>query len=149
PNWGGTALISSAGELIGIGSLQLQQERAGGQVEHLNMMVPIDLLKPIFDDLTRFGRPNRPARPWLGVYATEIEDKIVIMRLASRGPGQRADLHPGDIILAVDGTEVNDLAALYRRIWSLGHAGVEVPLLIYRDGRTFSVRLASVERGRF
>jgi S1-C subfamily serine protease len=149
PNWGGTALISSAGELIGIGSLQLQQERAGGQVEYLNMMVPIDLLKPIFDDLTRFGRPNRPARPWLGVYATEIENKIVIMRLASRGPGQRADLHPGDIILAVDGTEVNDLAALYRRIWSLGHAGVEVPLLIYRDGRTFSVRLASVERGRF
>jgi S1-C subfamily serine protease len=149
PNWGGTALINSAGELIGIGSLQLQQERASGQVEHLNMMVPIDLLKPIFDDLTRFGRPNRPARPWLGVYATEIEGKIVIMRLASRGPGQRADLNPGDIILAVNGTEVNDLADLYRRIWSLGSAGVEVRLLIYRDGRTFEARLASVERSRF
>ena len=149
PNWGGTALINSAGELIGIGSLQLQQERASGQVEHLNMMVPVDLLKPIFDDLTRFGRPSHPARPWLGVYATEIEGKIVIMRLANRGPGQRADLNPGDIILAVNGTEVSDLADLYRRIWSLGPAGVEVRLLIYRDGRTLEARLASVERSHF
>jgi S1-C subfamily serine protease len=149
PNWGGTALINGAGELIGIGSLQLQQERASGQVEHLNMMVPIDLLKPIFDDLTRFGRPNRAARPWLGVYATEIEGKIVIMRLASRGPGQGADLNPGDIIVAVNDTEVSDLADLYRRIWSLGPAGVEVRLSIYRDGRTFEARLDSVERSRF
>jgi len=149
PNWGGTALIGRSGELLGIGSLQLQQERATGQVEHLNMIVPIDILKPIFDDLMRFGRPNRPPRPWLGIYATEIERKIVIMRVANRGPGQRADLHPGDIILAVAGTEVNDLADLFRRIWSLGHAGVEVRLTIYRDGRTFEARLASVERGRF
>jgi len=149
PNWGGTALIGSAGELLGIGSLQLQQTRATGQTENLNMIVPIDLLEPILDDLLAFGRPNHPRRPWLGVYATEIEDKIVIMRVANRGPGQLADLRPGDIILAVAGTEVSDLADTFRRVWALGHAGVEVPLLLYRDGRTFEARLASVERGRF
>lgn len=149
PNWGGTALIGSTGELLGIGSLQLQQTRATGQIEHLNMIVPIDLLEPILGDLLAFGRPNRAARPWLGVYATEIEDKIVIMRVANRGPGQIADLRPGDIILAVAGTEVNDLADTFRRVWALGHAGVEVPLLIYRDGRTFEARVTSVPRGRF
>ncbi len=146
PNWGGTALIGRGGELLGIGSLQLQQSRANGQTEHLNMMVPIDLLKPIYDDLLTRGRPDHPPRPWLGIYATEIEDKVVIMRVASRGPGHSADLRPGDIILAVAGAGVNDLADTFRRIWALGHAGVEVPLLIHRDGRSFEARLASIAR---
>ena len=65
PNWGGTGLISNRGELIGIGSLQLEREREG-KAEHVNMIVPIDLLKPVLDDLRKFGRVNKPARPWLG-----------------------------------------------------------------------------------
>jgi S1-C subfamily serine protease len=149
PNWGGTALIGSGGDLLGIGSLQVQQAREGGQAEHLNMIVPINLLKPVFDDLLTLGRPNRPPRPWLGLYATEIENRIVIAGLAGRGPAERADLHTGDIVLAVGGAQVHDLAGLFRRVWSLGHAGVEVPLTVYRDGRTFEVRVESSDRGRF
>ena len=41
------------------------------------------------------------------------------------------------------------VAGLFRRVWSLGRAGVEVPLLIYRDGRTFEVRVTSGDRYRF
>src|SRR5262249_25616729 len=81
PNWGGTARMGAAGELLGIGSLQVQQAREGGESEHLNMIVPIDLLKPILNDLLTLGRVNRPPRPWLGLYATEIENRIVIARL--------------------------------------------------------------------
>ena len=149
PNWGGTALIGSTGALLGIGSLQVQQAREGGEPEHINMMVPINLLKPILDDLLTIGRANRPPRPWLGLYAHEIENRIVIAGLAGRGPAERADLHTGDIVLAVGGAQVHDLAGLFRRVWSLGHAGVEVPLTVYRDGRTFEVRVASSDRGRF
>jgi S1-C subfamily serine protease len=149
PNWGGTALIGSAGDLIGIGSLQVQQAREGGKAEHLNMIVPIDLLKPILDDLLKTGRANRPPRPWLGLYATEIENRIVIAGLASKSPAERADLHTGDIVLAVAGAQVHDLAGLFRRVWSIGHAGVAVPLTVYRDGRTFEVRVESSDRGRF
>jgi len=149
PNWGGTALIGSAGELLGIGSLQVQQAREGGQAEHLNMIVPIDLLKPILDDLLTMGRVNRPPRPWLGLYATEIENRLVVAGLAGRGPAERADLRTGDIVLAVAGAQVNDLAGMFRRVWSLGHAGVKVPITVYRDGRTFEVRVESSDRGRF
>jgi hypothetical protein len=52
-------------------------------------------------------------------------------------------------VLAIAGTEVRELAAMFRRIWSLGQAGVEVPLLIYRDGRTFELRITSGDRDRF
>jgi S1-C subfamily serine protease len=149
PNWGGTALIGPGGDLLGIGSLQIQQASERAAANHLNMIVPIDLLPPILDDLLTLGRPNHPPRPWLGLYATEIEDRIVLVGLAGRGPAERADLRAGDVVLAVAGTEVSELAGLFRRIWSLGNAGVEVPLLIYRDGRTLEVRVRSGDRNRF
>jgi S1-C subfamily serine protease len=149
PNWGGTALIGPAGDLIGIGSLQLQQAAEKGKAENINMIVPIDLLKPIVDDLVKFGRRNMPPRPWLGLYATEVENRLVIVGLADRGPAKKADLRTGDIVLSVGGTDVNDLATFFRRIWAQGQAGVEVPITIYRDGETMEMRVKSSERNRF
>lgn len=149
PHWGGTAVIGPAGDLIGIGSLHLEQAREGGASEHLNMIVPIDLLKPILDDLLAAGRPNRPPRPWLGVYAAELEGRVVVAGLADGGPAERGDIRSGDIVLAVGGTEINGLAGFFRRIWALGQAGVEVPLTIYRDGRTIELGVRSADRRRF
>src|ERR1700712_4367432 len=100
PNWGGAGLISTRGELIGIGSLQLEREREGNS-EHVNMVVPIDLLKPVLDDLKKFGRVNKPARPWLGVFTTEIDNRVVVVGIAGKGPAARAELKNGDGILAV------------------------------------------------
>ncbi len=148
PHWGGTALLGPAGDLLGIGSLQLEGTRKG-KPENLNMVVPIDLLKPIYNDLVTSGRANRPPRPWLGVYCIEVEDRVVIAGLAKGGPAQRAGLQTGDIVLAVAGTEVSELAPCFRKIWSLGHAGVEVPLQIWREGDTFEVRINSGDRDRY
>ena len=148
PNWGGTALISKSGDLIGIGSLQLERAREGKN-EHLNMTVPIDLLKPILDDLRKFGRTRKPVRPWLGVYSTEVEDKIVVVGIADKGPAARAELKTGDVILAVRGETVSTLAQFYRKVWALGHAGVEVPLTLYREGVTFDVGVNSSDRAKF
>jgi S1-C subfamily serine protease len=147
PNWGGTGLISSRGELIGIGSLQLEREREGS-AEHVNMVVPIDLLKPVLDDLRKFGRVNKPARPWLGMYSTEIDNKVVVVGISAKGPAARAELKAGDVILAVNGEKVSSQTGFYRKLWSLGPAGVDVPLTVYHEGVTFDVVLASTDRAR-
>jgi S1-C subfamily serine protease len=149
PFWGGTAMIGRTGELLGIGSLQVQQVRESGTPEPLNMIVPIDILKPILEDLLTLGRPNHPPRPWLGLNATEVEDKVVVARLSGGGPAKRANLRTGDVVLAVAGDQVKDLAGFFRKVWSLGKAGVEVPLTVYRDGRSFEVRVTSGDRNRF
>ena len=149
PNWGGTALIGPAGELLGIGSLQLERSGEDGSSQHLNMVVPIDLLAPILDDMLAHGRPNRPPRPWLGLYATEHDDRIVVAGLAERGPAARAGLQIGDAVLGVDEAEVTDLAEFFRRIWALGDAGVEVPLRIGRNGRELEVTVTSADRNSF
>jgi S1-C subfamily serine protease len=153
PFWGGTAMIGPAGDLLGIGSLQIQQATTNPQgktqkSEDANMIVPIDLLQPIFDDLATIGRPNRPARPWLGLYATEVGNSVALLGIAGRGPAQKADLHAGDIVQAVAGVQVTDLAGLFRRVWAQGEAGVMVPLTINREGRTFDVSVRSVDRRR-
>src|SRR5260370_38868071 len=70
PNWGGTALIGPAGDLLGIGSLQLERATGKGNSEHLNMVGPIDHLKPILHERLKFGRPDPPPRPRPGPYAT-------------------------------------------------------------------------------
>ena len=149
PFWGGTAMIGRTGALLGIGSLQVQQAGDDGSPEPLNMIVPIDILKPILNDLLTLGRPNHPPRPWLGLNATEIDDKVVIARVSNGGPARRANLRTGDLVLAVAGSEVTELAGFFRKVWSLGKAGVEVPLTIYRDGRTFEARVTSGDRNRF
>jgi S1-C subfamily serine protease len=142
-------LIGPAGDLLGIGSLQLQHAAERGQTQNINMTVPIDLLKPIVDDLMKFGRRNAPPRPWLGLYATEVENRLVIVGLADRGPAKKADLRTGDIVISVAGKDVRDLAGFFRRIWAQGQAGVEIPLTIYRDGETMQLRIQSGERSRF
>ena len=147
PNWGGTGLISGRGELIGIGSLQLEREREG-KAEHVNMIVPIDLLKPVLEDLRKFGRVNKPARPWLGMYTTEIDNKVVVIGISAKGPAGRAELKAGDVILAVKGEKISSQTGFYRKLWSLGPAGVDVPLTVYHDGVTFDVVLTSTDRAR-
>jgi S1-C subfamily serine protease len=150
PHWGGTGVIGAAGTLLGIGSLQVQhQVRESGQVANLNMIVPIDLLKPILDDMLRFGRAKRPPRPWLGLFASEIGNRLVVTGVSGRGPAGQADIRAGDIILSVDGDEVSNLASLFRKIWSLGSAGVEVPMQLFRDGRAFQARMKSADRMSF
>src|SRR5258708_7130302 len=109
--------------------------RAGGKTEHLSMMVAIERVRPILTDLPAVGQRSRPPRPWLGLYATEVDDRVVVVGLSNRGPAKRSDLRTGDVVLAVGGQEVNGLPGLFRRIWSLGDAGVQVPLTIHREGQ--------------
>jgi S1-C subfamily serine protease len=150
PHWGGAAVIGSAGELIGIGSLQLEAAVAGkgGQTRHLNMIVPIDPLKPILDDMITTGRAGGKPRPWLGLYATEVDDKVVIAGLASHGPAQQAGLRPGDIVTAVDGAPVSELAEFFRQVWSTGEAGVPVPLTVYRERKSLDISVISTDRSK-
>jgi S1-C subfamily serine protease len=153
PFWGGTALIGPAGDLLGIGSLQIQQSAPAARgttrkAEDANMVVPIDLLKPILNDLNTLGQPSRPPRPWLGLYASEVGNNIAIVGVASGGPAEAADVRAGDLVLAVAGVAVSDLGDLFRRVWSLGEAGVDVPLTIDREGSAFDVIIESTDRRR-
>jgi S1-C subfamily serine protease len=147
-NWGGTALINASGELVGVGSLQLQRAVDDKQSENINLFVPIDLLGPIYNDLITLGRRSAAPRPWLGMYAAEMGGRIVLAGFAGRGPAAKSDLKTGDVILQLGGREISTLPEMFRRLWSLGPAGVDVPMLVFRDGRTIEVHVRSADRAR-
>jgi S1-C subfamily serine protease len=146
PFWGGAGLIGGDGKLLGIGSLILQQGDEKGRRVDMNMVVPTALLTPVLDELTRFGRLNRPARPWLGLFAMENEEAVMVGGVAEGGPADKAGLKPGDRIISVDGDEITDLAGLWRRVWAAGTAGARVKLSISRDDQIRNVTLHSVDR---
>ena len=148
PHWGGAAVVGHDGRLLGIGSLLVEEMLEGKQVQG-NMIVPIDLLDPILDDMTKLGRPNRPARPWLGLYAAESGGQILVGGLAKDGPAERAGIRQGDMVLEVAGRRTSSLADLFRRIWALGAAGAEIPLTLAREGSLLNVHLQSVDRNDF
>jgi S1-C subfamily serine protease len=117
PEWSGTAVIGPRGDLVGLGSLQLPHRTGSGHVVPLNLSIPVDLLKPILDDLITTGRVKGPPRPWLGIYASDTEnDQVVVASLAKDGPAERAGLREGDLIHAVGKLPVEGLADLYRGI---------------------------------
>ncbi len=146
PHWGGAPLINAQGKLIGIGSLQLQAaDNEGGDLP-LNMSVPVDMLKPILDDLKRLGCADRPVRPWLGLYSADIEGEVVVLGLARGGPAELAGVDPGDIIVSVAGVEVLNLADFYRKVWQQGNSGVEVPLTVAREQGPVNLVIKSGDR---
>ena len=149
PYWGGAGAIDDAGKLIGIGSLHVEQPPAQGGPRDTNMIVPIDLLPPILEDLLAYGRVNKPARPWLGIYSAESGGEVVVAALAERGPAAAAGLRRGDILASVRGAEIADLGDFYRKVWSCGQAGVEIPVEIIRDGRALGLTIHSADRAGF
>jgi S1-C subfamily serine protease len=149
PFWGGAALIDNEGRLIGIGSLQVEQRAQAGEVGQLNMIVPIDILKPILTDLMTLGRAARPPNAWLGVFATDLDGKVFIVGVYSGAPADRAGLKPGDLIASVGGEKVSSLAGFFRKVWALGPAGTTVPLVVQREGETVEARVTSSQRDKF
>ncbi|HEX2333529.1 MAG TPA: S1C family serine protease [Burkholderiales bacterium] len=145
-DWSGAPLISAKGELLGVGSLIVPDAGGPGTQSPGNMFVPIDLLKPILDDLIAKGRRDAPARPWLGVNADEVRGRLFVGRVSPDGPAARAGLKSGDIILAVGSEEVTTLAEFYRKVWSRGSAGTAVPLKVLQGSRVRDVTVRSIDR---
>ena len=148
PQWGGAALLSAQGELIGIGSLLVQQE-VNGEAIHVNMFVPIDLLNPILDAMLQTGRSPHPPHPWLGMSTQDPEGKLVVGKLSPGGPAQRAGVQVGDMVLGVGALRVHGLAELFRAVWQLGAAGGDVPLTLSRAGDVLHITVKSADRNDF
>ena len=78
--------------------------------------------------------------------AQDLDPHVIVVGVNPHGPAARAELRAGDIILAVGGAAVDDLADFYTRLWAQGPAGATIPLRIRRDGDDFDVEIRSADR---
>ncbi len=146
PLFGGAALIDSSGRLVGIGSLIVPDARGPGAPVHGNMFVPIDRLKPVLGALLENGRPPGRSKPWIGIFTQEARGHLFVTSVAKGGPAAKAGIERNDIILGVADRPIADQADFYRKMWKLGDAGIDVPLVLLKGARTRRVTVPSGDR---
>lgn len=142
----GAGLLDDHGRLVGIASLWVSDALEVGAAFPGNMFVPVDLLKPLLDDLIATGRRRGPARPWLGVYSEQHEGHVFVSRTLPDSPAERAGLQRGDVILGVAGQSIGGQSDFYRKLWSSGEAGCDVALHVLHEKAVKQVVVRSADR---
>jgi len=144
--WTGSALINCEGKLVGIGSLLVRDSIAEDVPLPGNMFVPIDLVKPILADLIEKGRRSGASRPWLGMATESVQGHLFVTRVSEEAPANTAGIRRGDIIVGVGADKVTAHAELYQKLWSLGPAGIEVPLKVLQGASVKEIKVRSIDR---
>jgi serine protease Do len=142
----GAALFNADGELVGVGSLVVGNARGDGPALRGNMFVPVDLLKPILPELKERGASRSSRRAWLGLNCVEIGGQVHVVRLAPESPAEAAGLEPGDVVIAVDGIGVSDLASLYHALWRDERPDRDVMLEIQRGAEKIRLAVHAIDR---
>ena len=140
PSFGGSPLVNTQGEIIGITNLRL------GENPPVNVAVPIELLVANKDELIAKGRVfSRPPRPWLGLYTVAINDVVVVAGFSPTGPAGQSGLQRGDVIVRVNGEKVESQEEFYRKLWK-AKVGDEIALVVLRESRFEVITVRSVDR---
>jgi S1-C subfamily serine protease len=147
--WSGAALIDRDGKLVGIGALMVREATEEPPRLPGNVFVPVELLKPILNDLLRDGHRSGPERPWLGIAAEEVEGHLLVTRVSPDSPADRAGLAPGDVILGVGKAHVGTQSEFYRHVWSSGRAGDDITLEVQQGIDVRQVTVRSIERQQY
>lgn len=150
PGNSGGPLFNLDGEVVGINSQIFT--RSGGFMG-VSFAIPINVAMDVAEQLREGGRVDRG---WLGVMIQPVSDDLaesfgmenaigaLIADLDPEGPAAQGGLQAGDVILEVNGEEVERSSSLPRLIGK-GAPGTEVELTLMRDGEelTESVELGS------
>jgi Do/DeqQ family serine protease len=154
PGNSGGALVDMAGRVVGINTAIFT--RSGGS-HGIGFAIPSNLVKLVVDSAVT-GR--KLERPWLGArlepVTRELAEQLklgrvagaVITRLHDKSPAAEAGLRSGDVIVAVDGHEVDDARAVHYRLTTRG-TGNRAQLEVVRNGRRsqFEVALRAAPSG--
>lgn len=117
----GGALINSRGELVGINTAVIAKTLG---VEGIGFAIPVNLVRGVINEINTRGRV---VRGWIGIATDTVDEArakslglpaagVVIVRMASNSPAQRAGLRPGDLILSIDGKTPKDAREVLLRI---------------------------------
>lgn len=145
----GAALINQDGELVGVGSLFVLDALTPGEQLPGNMFVPVDLLKPVLDEMVRTGRQKEGRRPWLGLNSLEEDGRVKVMQVNDESPADTAGIEAGDIILSINGQSVGSLETFYRALWAGGPVGAEFVLTVLHGPDVRQVTVKSIDRHDF
>ena len=147
-NHSGAGLFNLKGELIGIGSLFLQDVMPTDNPSSLagNMFVPVELLEPIFNNMLQNGTGPNSQRAWLGINAVERQGRIQIVRVTPESPAQLAGIVPGQWLLGLNGKPLESLSAFYKQLWAIPINSEPAKLTLFDGKAIYQIPVPIVDR---
>ena len=145
PGNSGGALVTTAGEVIGIPTLTAGGGQ-GNQVQGIGFAIPSNLARDIAGQLIASGKVTNSHRAAIGAQVGTVTGLdgapagTGVVAVTSGGPADRAGLRPGDVIQAVDGTPTPDTQAL-AGVLAAADPGDQITLSVTRDGQEQTIKL--------
>ncbi len=151
PGNSGGALINARGELVGINTAIYS--RSGGSMG-IGFAIPVSLAREVMASIIEYGRM---IRGWLGVQVQRVTPDLassfgldsprgaLVAGVVNGGPAAEAGLRPGDVLLSVDGTRIDDVDTLLRRVTNL-QPGDTMTVTGLRNGDSFEREITVRER---
>ena len=151
PGNSGGALVDTEGRLVGVSTLIYSQ--SGGN-EGIGFAAPSNIVKNVFSQVRKSGRVRRGD---IGVYTQTVtpllaealgmtvDAGVVLSDVTPGGPGAKAGLQPGDLVLTLDGKRMENGRQLRINLYTRG-IDETVVLEVQRGDRKLSVRVPVGER---
>ncbi len=145
-SWAGSALTNTKGEILGIGSLFIRDATSPGIFSPGNMFVPVNLLKPILQDLKKYGHRKSDLKPYIGLSPIENEGKIIVSRVSIDGPSDVAGIKKNDVIISINGNLIKSLQNFYLYLWNIGKSEALIDIIVLRDKKKINFKVRSIDR---
>ncbi|MBK9295104.1 MAG: Do family serine endopeptidase [Oligoflexia bacterium] len=148
PGNSGGPLVNTKGEVIGVNAA------IDGRAQGIGFAIPINVVKKLIPDLKTKGRVTRS---YLGVTINNINEKMVeefglktdkgalVLGVAQGSPADKAGIEPYDVIVAINGREVEDAREITNKITET-KSGETINLKIIREAKPIDVKVRVVER---
>jgi len=143
PGFGGGGLFTLGGQAVGVLYLNLNE------IARNSLAIPIDCYRDHAAELLRYGRVvSRPKRAWLGVFAHSLDDGVMIAGIVPGGPGDKAGLREGDLIVSLNAHEVGTRREFYTSLWR-NEPGERLTFEIMRDNAVRRLEVTGGDRAEF
>ncbi len=150
PGNSGGALVDAAGNLVGVNSAIYS--RTGGS-QGIGFAIPVSIVRQVMEQIIRSGSVTRG---WVGIEVQDLTPELaesfslksvqgaLIAGVLKGGPADAGGVHPGDVLLAVNGKQVIDSASLLNLIAEL-KPGEDTHLKVARKNEMLELKVR-VER---
>ena len=146
----GGALINYRGEVIGINTRNLGQMQGA---QNIGFAIPIAMAKDVMQQIVENGSVRRGS---IGALFSDlplslqtdgsaVRRGVQVRDVTQNGPAWRAGIRPGDILLSIDGAEVDDARALLLML-AQRQPGSRIELRVHRDAEIFETYATLIQQ---
>jgi Do/DeqQ family serine protease len=154
PGNSGGALINSRGELVGINTAIFTESRG---YQGIGFAVPSNLARRVMDDLIKYGEVRRGSIGAVELIAVDRgiaqqlqlpdAEGLLVARMSRASSAYESGLRPGDVVLSLNATRVENAAQLWRLVADTP-IGSNVRLRVRRGERTVDLTVPVVAASR-